>query len=159
MQGRSLKKVLAACGLALFGLLGAGPDAQSQPSDAAIPAGRLLQPAELARILQSDREKPLMLQVGSRVLFAQAHIPASEYVGAAGQDEGLEALRARVQDLDRDRFIVVYCGCCPWSRCPNIRRAWHALDALGFKHVEALHIAEDFGTDWVDKGYPVARGE
>jgi thiosulfate/3-mercaptopyruvate sulfurtransferase len=163
MNRHPLQILLAACGLILLCLFGAVPRAPaatgSEPADAGIPSGRLMQPAELARLLQSSGAKPLILQVGSRVLFAQAHIPASEYTGAAGQDAGLEALRARVKDLDRDRFIVLYCGCCPWPRCPNIRRAWHQLDAMGFKRVEALYIAEDFGTDWVAKGYPVATGE
>jgi hypothetical protein len=25
---------------------------------------------------------------------------------------------------------------------------------MGFTQVKVLHIAENFGTDWVDKGYP-----
>ena len=36
--------------------------------------------------------------------------------------------------------------------------AYDALHALGFTRVKALHIADNFGTDWVDKGYPVAKG-
>ena len=68
-------------------------------------------------------------------------------------------LRARVAKLAKDAPIVLYCGCCPWSRCPNIAAAYDALHALGFGNVKVLHIAEDFGTNWVDKGYPVAKGE
>jgi hypothetical protein len=30
---------------------------------------------------------------------------------------------------------------------------------MGFKNVKVLYIAHNFGADWVDKGYPVARGE
>ncbi len=126
----------------------------------AIPASHLLQPAELARKLNAaDGEKPLILQVGSRVLFVQAHIPGSEYVGAAGQQSGARALKQRVGKLDRAREIVIYCGCCPWPRCPNIRQAYAQLVALGFTHVRALYIGTDFGTDWVAKGYPIAKGE
>ena len=36
--------------------------------------------------------------------------------------------------------------------------AYDALRALGFKQVKALYIADNFGTDWINKGYPVAKG-
>jgi thiosulfate/3-mercaptopyruvate sulfurtransferase len=29
---------------------------------------------------------------------------------------------------------------------------------LGFRNVKALYIADNFGTDWIEKGYPVTRG-
>ena len=124
-----------------------------------IPASHLMQAADLAKLLQSDGRKPLVLQVGSRLLFAQAHIPGSEYVGAAGQDAGVQALQARVRALDRADPIVIYCGCCPWPKCPNIHRAYDTLIGMGFTRVQVLYVAENFGADWVDKGYPVATGE
>ena len=77
-----------------------------------IPSSRLINPDELVRILQSSKgEKPLMIQVGSHVLYEQAHIPASEYIGAASREAGLQQLRKRVESLPRNKFIVIYCGC------------------------------------------------
>jgi 3-mercaptopyruvate sulfurtransferase SseA len=101
----------------------------------------------------------LVLQVGFRKLYEQAHIPGSEYVGAASQQSGKQALHKRVQALPRDQFIVLYCGCCPWSRCPNVAPAYKELQAMGFRKVKLLYIAGNFGTDWVDKGYPVSKSE
>jgi thiosulfate/3-mercaptopyruvate sulfurtransferase len=125
-----------------------------------IPSSRLISPDELARILQSSKgEKPLMIQVGSHVLYAQAHIPGSEYIGPASTDDGLQRLRKRVEPLPRNRFIIIYCGCCPWNHCPNIKPADDALHALGFTNVRFLYIANNFGADWVEKGYPVAKGD
>ena len=66
----------------------------------------------------SNGENPLILQVGSHVFYAEAHIPGSEYVGAGGQDAGLQALRERVRGLERSRFLVIYCGCCPGTNVP-----------------------------------------
>ncbi len=78
-----------------------------------IPASRLINPEELIKILQSPKgEKPLMIQVVSHVLYEQAHIPGSEYIGPASYDIGLQQLRNRVQALPRTKFIVIYCGCC-----------------------------------------------
>lgn len=134
------------------------PPAQaSSPSDRAIPSAALLQPVDLAQTLNSAN-KPLVLQVGSHVLYAEAHVPGSEYVGAAGTSAGLQALRERVSGLGKDQTIVIYCGCCPWGKCPNIRPAYELLQTLGFTHVKALYIPDNFGTDWVNKGYPVAKG-
>ncbi|MFZ0773018.1 MAG: rhodanese-like domain-containing protein [Candidatus Sulfotelmatobacter sp.] len=125
-----------------------------------IPASRLVNPDELVKILQSAKsEKLLMIQVGSHVLYTQAHIQGSEYIGPASSETGLQSLRKRVESLPRNRFIVLYCGCCPWSHCPNIKPADDALHAMGFTNVKVLYIANNFGADWVDKGYPVAKGD
>ena len=132
----------------------AKPPAQT---DTIIPPPALLQPAELVQMLHSSA-KPLVLQTGSHVLYAEAHIPGSEYAGAAVTSAGIEALRERVTGLNKDKLIVIYCGCCPWGRCPNIRPAYEQLQALGFTNVRALYLPENFGTDWVDKGYPVTKG-
>lgn len=124
-----------------------------------IPASRLMNPEDLVKLLQSGKEKALMLQVGSHILFLQAHIPGSEYVGPASNDAGLQQLRKRVESLPRTKFIILYCGCCPWSHCPNVKPAEDALQAMGFTNVKVLYISNNFGTDWVDKGYPTAKGE
>jgi thiosulfate/3-mercaptopyruvate sulfurtransferase len=133
------------------------PQQSNVSRTAVIPEGRLLQPADLAQILRSPGEKPLILQVGSHVFYTEAHIPGSEYVGATKEEAGLQALRDRVHDLARDRFIVIYCGCCPWDKCPNIRPAYQQLIAMGFTNVKALYLADNFGANWVAKGYPVTK--
>jgi len=100
-----------------------------------------------------------MLHVGFHVLFAQAHIPGSEYVGPASSEFGIQQLRKRAQSLAHTKLIILYCGCCPWGHCPNLKPADDALHAMGFTNVKVLYIPDNFGTDWVDKGYPVTKGE
>jgi thiosulfate/3-mercaptopyruvate sulfurtransferase len=134
--------------------------AQQGGTVSSIPAEALIQPEELARSVQSGKSaKLLILQIGSNVLYAQAHIPGSEYAGAASTESGRQQLRKRVDALARNRSIVLYCGCCPWSHCPNAYPAYRELRAMGFTQVKVLYIADNFGTDWVDKGYPTAKGE
>jgi len=131
----------------------------AQQADA-IPESRRMKPEELVKIMQSSSgEKPLMIDVGSHVLYSQAHIPGSEYIGPASTPDGLERLRRRVQSLSRGTFILIYCGCCPWTHCPNVKPADEALQALGFSNVKVLYIANNFGSDWVAKGYPTAKGD
>ena len=134
--------------------------AQAVGQATSIPTSRQIMPEDLVKMLQnSAKEKPLMIQVGSHVLYAQAHIPGSEYIGPASSETGLQQLRKRVEALPRTKLIVLYCGCCPWSHCPNVKPADDALQAMGFKNVKVLYISDNFGTNWVDKGYPTAKGE
>lgn len=123
-----------------------------------IPITDLIQPADFAATVQSSAPKPLILQIGSHVLFAQAHIPGSEYAGPAGQSAGIDALKTHVASLPMNAAIVLYCGCCPWDRCPNIASAYNLLHAQGFTNVKVLYLAENFGNDWVNKGYPTEKG-
>jgi rhodanese-related sulfurtransferase len=118
----------------------------------------LIQPQELASILQSGKAKPLILNVGPRMLYAQAHIPGAEYIGAASEPQAREALRARVKSVPKNQAIVLYCGCCPWSHCPHVHPAYKELFELGYINVKVLYVGNNFGADWVERGYPTERG-
>jgi thiosulfate/3-mercaptopyruvate sulfurtransferase len=123
-------------------------------------ASQTISAEELVKILHSPKsEKPLLIQVGSHVLYAQAHIPGSEYIGPGASESGLRQLRKRVESLPRNKFVVIYCGCCPWAHCPNVRPAYDSLLAMGFTNLRVLYLANNFGADWVDRGYPTAKGE
>lgn len=133
--------------------------APSANSALSIPQAQLIQPADLNRMLTAKNgSKPLVLQVGSRVLFQQAHIVGSEYTGPGSQPEGLDQLKKRVSSLPKNKLIVLYCGCCPWGRCPNVAPAYKLLQSMSFTNVKVLYIANNFGSDWVEKGYAVEGG-
>ncbi len=133
--------------------------APSPMSASSIPQSQLMQPEELNRLLHAHgADRPLILQVGSHVLFAEAHIAGSEYAGPGSQDAGLQQMRARVGPLPRKTFIVIYCGCCPWNRCPNVGPAYKTLTDMGFTRVKVLYLADNLGADWADKGFPVETG-
>lgn len=119
----------------------------------------LIQPEELVKVLQSKGEKPVVLMVGFRVMYAQAHIPGAEYAGPGNEEKGLALLRERVKSLPKQRSIVLYCGCCPWPHCPNVDPAFKTLRDLGFTNVKVLYIANNFGQDWMNKGYPIEKGQ
>jgi thiosulfate/3-mercaptopyruvate sulfurtransferase len=143
------------CGLAGTSCVN-GQFTQPAGSAASIPASALMQPQELNRMLQSSgTARPVILQVGSQVMFDQAHIPGAEYAGPGSLAAGMSLLRKRVAGLGRGKPIVIYCGCCPWNHCPNIWPAYKTLLGMGFTHVRALYLADNFGTDWVNKGYAV----
>lgn len=133
--------------------------APNENSAFSIPEAQQIQPAELNKTLSAKSgDKPLVLQVGSRVLFDQAHIAGSEYAGPGSQADGIDRLKQRVKSVPKEKAIVLYCGCCPWNRCPNVAPAFRTLKGMGFTNVRVLYIANNLGSDWVDKGYQVARG-
>lgn len=123
-----------------------------------LPAAALIQPQALMKALESGLEKPLVLYVGPHVLYSQAHIRNAEFIGPASDPQALDNLRKRIAALPKNSYIVLYCGCCPWDHCPNIRPAYKELQKSGFTGVKVLFLAKNFGTDWVDKGYPVEKG-
>ncbi len=135
--------------------------AQSSQAPAELSPGspQLITPEELVNVLQSGDAKPLILNVGPWLLYRQAHIPDAEYIGAGSEKEGIETLRTRVKSLPHNKAIVLYCGCCPWGHCPNVRPAFKELSTMGFTNVKVLYIADNLGTDWVYKGYPTIKGQ
>jgi rhodanese-related sulfurtransferase len=123
-----------------------------------IPQSQLMQADALNQMLQAKGpNQPLLLHVGSRILFDEAHIPGSVYAGPGSQPAGLQLLQSTVARLPKSKLIVLYCGCCPWNRCPNLAPAYQQLHSLGFTNVKVLYLANNFGADWVAKGYSVVR--
>jgi hypothetical protein len=107
-------------------------------------AAQVVQPADFAKELAASASgpaaaKPTIVYVGFRPLYNGAHIPGASFHGAAGEPEGLADLKAFASHLSHDTNLVIYCGCCPLEKCPNIRAAFTALDGHG------LHAAS--GTD------------
>ena len=142
---------------ALLMLLAALP-ALAQPGSApTIPQSVLIQPAELASALKSG-PKPVILQVGFKVMYDEAHIPGAQYAGPGSKDDGIAALKTAAASIDKSQEVILYCGCCPWEHCPNVAAAWRTLKELGFTNLKVLYIPKNFGADWVEKGYPVVKG-
>lgn len=147
--------------LALAGLTAKAQTSTASKSSAlSIPESSQIQPVQLQKILQSDgAARPMVLQVGFQMLYQQAHIPGAIYAGPTAQADGLARFEKTVAGLPRNKWIVIYCGCCPWSHCPNMGPAFAKLRSMGFTHVQALHIEHNFGDDWVNQGYRVESGK
>ena len=120
----------------------------------------VMRPEVLAKLLQATSgPKPVVLYVGPRFMWAQGHIKGAENMGPASRQENLEKLHARAAQLPKDSLVVIYCGCCPFDHCPNIRPAFQELQKMGFTKVRALYLPKSFGTDWAEQHYPVEKGE
>src|SRR4051794_22932499 len=116
---------------------------------AALAAGlTLIEPKDVAAQLAAKSGQPVLFHVGPNSLYRGKHIPGSIYAGPGSTPQGIEMLKQAVAKLPKDRAIVLYCGCCPWNNCPNVKPAVEALQAMGFTKVKAMHIENNFPMDW-----------
>ena len=115
-----------------------------------VPA-QLVEPADLAaEINHPSAHAPLVISVGP-----SASIKGSQEAGPAKDAVNLDRLRALLAKEDRNREVILYCGCCPFARCPNIRPAFTLLTEMKFNHARLLNLSHNIKTDWIDHGYPV----
>ena len=112
----------------------------------------LVQPAEFAGQMAKGT-KPAVFMIGPNVLYRSHRIPGAVFAGPSANPAGLGMLRSAVEKLPRDKEVVVYCGCCPWDRCPNVKPAIDMLKGMGFTKAKALYLPVGFKADWLDKGY------
>lgn len=118
-------------------------------------ASDVMQPARLAARI--GPHQPMVVHVGFPLLYRGAHITGAVFAGSGSKAEGIEELKHVLAKEPRDREIVLYCGCCPWEKCPNVRPAFAAVRAMGFTKIRVLMIPENMAKDWVDKGYPTEK--
>jgi hypothetical protein len=115
--------------------------------------GQLLAPAELAKTIGDPAAKqPMVFSIGPGAV-----IRGSIDIGPGRDSNNIKKLRQQLSQLPKDANIVIYCGCCPFVHCPNIRPAFALLNEMKFTHPQLLNIEHNIKTDWIDKGYPVAK--
>lgn len=118
---------------------------------------QLITPGELAHELQNEKDKPVVVFVGFPVLYRAAHIPDAVPAGPCSKPEGLQFLAEKVQEIPQGREVVIYCGCCPFVHCPNVKPAFDALQRMHFRNVRVLDLENNFHTDWEAKGFATIK--
>jgi hypothetical protein len=114
---------------------------------------QLLAPADLAKALNDPKApQPLVFSVGM-----QAIIKGSIDIGPTMRAENLNTLKEKLNKLPKNTQVVVYCGCCPFSRCPNIRPAMKLLKEMKFTNYKLLNLPDNVKVDWIDMGYPMSE--
>ena len=114
-------------------------------------ASQLLAPADLAAVINNpNSKKPIIISVGPGAL-----IKNSLDMGPVHEKENLDKLKQQLSRLPKDADIVIYCGCCPFEHCPNIRPAFILLNEMKFSNAHLLNLEHNIKTDWVAKGFPV----
>jgi hypothetical protein len=122
-----------------------------------LPPAQLVEPAAFAHELATSNadSRPTIVYVGVHTLFNGGHIPGATFHGTGSTEQGLLELKKWASTLPRTTDIVIYCGCCPFERCPNIRPAFFQFRDLGFTHLRVLHLPTSFAQDWAAKNFPM----
>lgn len=112
---------------------------------------QLMAPKELAdRIVNEQIENMLIISVAPDDL-----IEGSINIGPAVDQKNMAKLKTLLEETSKDQEIVIYCGCCPFDKCPNIRPSFQLLMDMGFNKAKLLDLPKNIKVDWLDKDYPV----
>jgi len=110
---------------------------------------QLMQPSSLAQLLKTNKNLPVIFCVGPG-----ATIPNSVNVGMTRDKQNLDLFKSKLKPLPLNTSIVIYCGCCPFEHCPNVRPAIDVLKQMNFTNYKLLNLPHNLKTDWIDKGFP-----
>ncbi len=113
---------------------------------------QLMQPSTLADILKNHPQDITIISVGP---FNT--IPGTTDIGMVSKPENLDKFKKQLSSLKKDTRIVVYCGCCPYEHCPNVRPAIDVLKQMKFTNFYLLDLPNNLRINWMDKGYPTIK--
>ena len=114
---------------------------------------QLLEPSVLAaNIKVAEKATPVIFNIG-----AVEDIKGAKHIGPVSHNENMNSLKAAVSSMPKNTEIIIYCGCCPFAKCPNIRPAFLELKKLGFNNIKLLNLPVNLQTNWISKGYPLAK--
>ena len=114
---------------------------------------QLMEPKDLATLINNKSvTEPLIVSVGPSGLIKDA-----VDMGPVHEKENFNKLKEFLSNQKRDRQIVIYCGCCPFEHCPNIRPAFTLLNDLKFTNQKLLNLPHNLKADWINNGYPMAQ--
>ena len=109
----------------------------------------LLEPSDLSASIKSNKSIPLIFSIGPGAI-----IPYSKDIGMVKETENMQKFTDQLSTLAKGTQIVIYCGCCPFEHCPNVRPAIQLLKDLKFTNYKLLDLPHNIKIDWIDKGFP-----
>ena len=108
----------------------------------------LLEPSELSAKIKANKDLHAIFTGPGAI------IPHSKNIGMVKEAENLQKFTDQLSTLAKDTQIVIYCGCCPFEHCPNVRPAIQLLKDLNFTNYKLLDLPHNIKVDWIDKGFP-----
>ena len=114
---------------------------------------QLMPPDELATKINNDNiQNTTIFNIGP-----SGDIKSSIEIGPTQEATNLALLKKKLEQLPKDHEVVIYCGCCPFQHCPNIRPAFELLNDMNFKNAKLLNLPKNLKVDWIEKGYPLSK--
>ncbi len=112
----------------------------------------LIEPAALANMISGSggQKPPVIINIGPL-----GDVKGAIHVGPVNNTAGLDKLKKTLANVPKDKMVVIYCGCCPFRNCPNIRPAFKMLKEQGYTNPKLLNLKQNLKVDWTDYGYPM----
>src|SRR5699024_6387322 len=102
-------------------------------------SSQLMAPKALSDMISAHQTKDLLiLSVGPEAL-----IKGSVDIGPAHEPAHLQKLKDYLKNVPKDKEVIIYCGCCPFDKCPNIRPAFNVLTTMGFRNARLLNLSRN----------------
>jgi rhodanese-related sulfurtransferase len=115
----------------------------------------LIEPGDLAATINKPGvTQPVIFNIG-----AVEDIKGAVHIGAVNNAENLKKLDKVAERLPKSKTVVIYCGCCPFGKCPNVAPAFQTLKKQGLTQVKVLNLPVNLKTNWIAKGYPLEKSE
>ena len=112
---------------------------------------QLVEPAALALLINQGKAGDIIIyNIG-----VVEDIKGARHIGPASDSENLKKLKAGVSGLPKNTAIIIYCGCCPFAKCPNIRPAFTELIKEGFTNIRLLNLTKNLQSNWTAQHYPM----
>lgn len=113
-------------------------------------ADQLIPASELSAVINDGKQVPVIYCIGPSAI-----IPHSKDMGMIKEADNMKLFKDELANLAKDTQIVIYCGCCPYEHCPNVRPAIQLLKEMKFTNYKLLDLPHNIKIDWISKGYPV----
>lgn len=113
---------------------------------------QLMEPSVLADIIKNKPGDITIISVGP---FST--IPGTINIGMVSEKDKLDKFKTQLSTLKKDKQLVIYCGCCPFEKCPNVRPAIDVLKEMHFTNYYLLNLPNNLRINWMDKGYPTIK--
>ena len=114
-------------------------------------AAELLEPGELNQLIKENKA-PLILNIGS-----VEDIKGAVHIGVTSDEANMAKLKTTLAAHPKSTEVVIYCGCCPFGKCPNIRPAYKVMKDMGYTNIRVLNLYVNLRTNWTTAGYPLAK--
>ena len=124
-----LVRLLPVAGLLLLSAACAGGGSDA-PSSKEPWGANVVEAADLVKELASA-DKPIVVCTAPPFMYRTGHVPGAVLHGPTIEPAVIRQLTEWAQTLPRTTNLVIYCGCCPLSHCPNLRPAYTRAEGTG----------------------------
>jgi hypothetical protein len=111
----------------------------------------LMEPGELNNAIKTNKA-PVIFNIGS-----VEDIKGAQHIGPLSDAANMSKFKTTLASHNKNTEMVIYCGCCPFGKCPNVRPAYKLIKEMGYTNVKVLNLYVNLRNNWTAAGYPLDK--